>query len=120
MFIDVVCMVEEDCKPAANQIAVEVELAAAPKLVVGVHANVPPPPPPVLKSVPQKKTPLDHSSLPVVESHACKPSTYSLEGLAVPETVSAVDDAYTKREVDDACRPAANQMAVEVELAAAP
>ena len=32
-------IVEEDCKPAWNQIGVEVELATAPKFVVGVKGK---------------------------------------------------------------------------------
>lgn len=39
---------------------------------------------------------------------------------ALPLTVSAVVEAYTKREVDDAMSPFVNQIGVEVEFAAAP
>ena len=39
---------------------------------------------------------------------------------ALPETVSAVVDAYTKRDVDDAISPFVNQIGVDVEFAAAP
>ena len=38
----------------------------------------------------------------------------------MPDTVSAVEEAYTKCEVEEACRPALNQIGVEVELASAP
>jgi hypothetical protein len=45
ILVEASCVVELACKPFWNQIAVEVLLAVAPKLVVGVQLNVPPPEP---------------------------------------------------------------------------
>ena len=51
--------VDDACSPDRNQIGVEVELANAPKLVVGLHANAPPP-------APVSSTPSQRPAAPVM------------------------------------------------------
>ena len=85
-------MVEEEWSPAWNQIAVEVALTLTPKLVVGVHANVPPSPVPhadaLAETVPEESVWRHRVPEPPAEE------TMRLVVDAVPLIVSAVVEAY--------------------------
>ena len=76
------CEVDDACRPAVNHIGVEVELASAPKLVVGVHENVPPPP------VPHEVDVTEPDEVVVRHWPADAPS---------PEMMRLVDEAVPKR-----------------------
>ena len=81
--------VEEAKSPFTNQIGVEVEFAAAPKLVVGVQEKVPLPDPqatPVLERSPMVEKVAQPAVPPALE-------TTRFVVLAVPEMVRAVVEA---------------------------